>query len=51
MNSSHRNRFVPVNKSNQTGAEFHLLSVQYNTVKVNMVNVKANKLKGSETGD
>lgn len=51
MNSLHRNRFVPFNKSNQTSAEFYLLCVRHNTVKVKTVNVKATKLKGSETGD
>jgi hypothetical protein len=48
MNSSYRNRIVPVNKNNQTSVEFHLFSVRYSTVKVKKLNVKATKLKGSQ---
>ena len=51
MNSSYRKRIVPVNKNNQTGLEFHLFSVRYNTVKAKNLNVKATKLRGSEIGD
>jgi hypothetical protein len=51
MNSSYRNRIVPVNKNNQTSVEFHLFSVRRDTVKVKKLNVKATKLRGSEIGD
>jgi hypothetical protein len=34
MNSSYRNRTVPVNKNNQHSVEFHLFSMRYNTVQV-----------------
>jgi hypothetical protein len=51
MNSSYRNRIVPVNKNNQTGVEFRLFSVRYNTVKVKKLNVKAIKLRGREVAD
>jgi hypothetical protein len=50
MNSSYRNRIVPVKKKNQTSVGFRLVSVRCNAVKVKRLNVKAIKLRGNKLG-